>query len=180
MCQTENVREIPPIDYAEFEEVGINHNKGLGYVLSYIRTNRGQNKISTDELFEMNKAASIEFINKTYSNFSKSERKMIIAQMEAVDNRFNKPHLKNNKNGRVQDEIQISLNEIAPLMTTTQKLHINHIFQAIGTLEDDIYALQQRFNEIEAEASSIPTDEGAVVFSALSVQEIHPIIGRLM
>ncbi len=167
MCQQENVQvqNKPTINKTDIASIGTNHNKGLDYIYNYLKSNGGS-KMSTAQLLRANKAASFEFLDKTYSNLNHTDRKKIKDQVEAnFSYLFNSDMV-----GRVNSEtIQGSLAEIAPYTTANQRQYINNIFQSLETLESNMVALQFSFNAIEAQAYNLPAEEGAMVLSAVSV-----------
>ncbi len=151
----------------DFNSIGVSHNKGLEYSLNFINTNRGTDKISLPQLLKLNKAASIEYILKTYPNLSESNRVTIISKMESLNQVFIK-----NVDGRTNDaadEMQAMLDQISPNLTATQKNHINNIFSTVVNLDYDINAIQASLNSIESQANALPYEEGGIVLAAVSV-----------
>lgn len=163
-CNRDTVAPTQKETPIDFKSIGVNHNKGLDYVFNYIKANRGTGKVSLQQMVKLNKAASIEYIIKTYPNLSGSERQQVMSKMQSINEAFT-----SRVSGRTLDATQDLLDQIAPNMTATQKYHINNIFSSVVNLDYDINAVQASLNIIESQAYAMPYEEGAIVLAAVSV-----------
>ena len=167
-CKDQNLKTTQKSGPVDFKLIGLNHNKGLDYILNYILANRGSDKISLSQVLKLNKAASEEYFNKTYSNLSQTDREKIMGTMESL-NQINTRQIfgrTNTATGPASD----MLSQVAPYMTYNQKYYINNIYSTLETYDNNINAVQYALDDIESQVySTMGYDEAAVVLSAISV-----------
>ena len=99
----------------EFASIGENHNKGLDFILEYIKASKGEGKMTTSQILKLNKMASFEYISNTYPSIKGKDLLTIKEKMESLNAAFT-----GKISGRVQDDTQDLLDQLAPYMSSNQ------------------------------------------------------------
>lgn len=179
-CQNLNEIEKQQYSAAQFEQVGIDHNKGLDFILvslkdrTFTTTERGKEsgKRTLQELLQENQMAAIEFLKLNDPDLTLTDIETISVNLDFITEKALNVKSEQNvwsRSSNANSFSQSIVSEITPYLTSGQTQMISEILNVVENQDHDLNSLINSLYIIENNVYELPAEEQPVVFEALSI-----------
>jgi hypothetical protein len=167
-CQKDEI--TPTNEPFDYEQIGIEHNKGLDYVFEYLKeekVGKKSNLKNATNILSLAEKATVEFLNKN-RYFNTANKKTATERAIKVFNTYKDFSVKNKLKSATSDKLWTD--DVDNLLTDNQKVLLSEINSAISDLKLDLQSTLSKLDAVEIKTKiQCPEKEQFIVLAAISI-----------